>query len=194
LGVVFAVCLTLPSVAGAHGTGWEQKELGDSTAVYFFYSDGTPMSYSSVSVFSPENSEIAYQKANTDKSGWFVFKPSAPCLWKFSVNDGQGHLAEGEINVEPIVPAPVAAGAGTTGTEAAGELGSSEAAMPSPIAASPPPARPLASSKGSGPSPGILEVILGLSVILNLTLAAFLFRKKRKIKAQISPTTHLEEN
>lgn len=183
LALLLALTALSSTLVLAHGTGWEQKELGDSTAIYFFYSDGTPMSYSSVSLFSPEDAEIPYQKANTDRSGWFVFKPSVPGLWKFSASDGQGHLSAGEIEIEAQAPAsspaPASAGAGEEGPGSGGSGDLSPASdTPSPPA-SPPPSKPLASSRARGPSPGIPEALLGLSLILNLSLAAFLFRKKR---------------
>jgi nickel transport protein len=178
--LVFLLALSAPGAteeARAHGTGWQEQPPDDSVAVRFFYSDGTPMAYSEISVFSPSDPGVAYQKARTDRSGWFVFRPTEPGFWKFGVNDGQGHLAEGEIEVPAdTVAEPVAAAAAETPANAPAPA-AGETVADAPLAR---PRKTMAS--GGAVSSKRIEAALGLSVILNFALLALLFRKRNKEK------------
>lgn len=94
LSVVFAS----PERGLAHGVGW-QSESVFSVAICFMYDDGEPMAYGSVKVFSPANDSVQHQGGRSDRNGVFSFCPDAPGIWKFSGDDGQGHVARGEIAV-----------------------------------------------------------------------------------------------
>jgi hypothetical protein len=123
------------------------------------------MIYSKVELYSPEDQEIVYQSGVTDKNGGFAFIPNASGLWKFNSNDGQGHLASGEIEVIfPEVPLPGA-------EQAAGE--------PSDSATSEEPKR--LASGGAGTA-NWEKIALGLSVIFNIALVTIVLRKSPKAK------------
>ncbi|MDR2352825.1 MAG: hypothetical protein LBF22_06605 [Deltaproteobacteria bacterium] len=153
----------------AHGVEWIQEPNEATIVISFAYDDGTPMNFCEFSLWGPGDTEIEFQKARTDKRGYFSFLPNEPGIWKFEVSDGQGHLAKGQIEVAPLqVNTPA-----TQLTDApAGET------LASPVPKQPP-SQPLAQSR---PSRGrTLPVILGLSIILNVALIISIFRG-RKIK------------
>jgi nickel transport protein len=68
-------------------------------AVEFSYSDGEPMAYAEVMVFSPENSEVEHQNGRTDRHGKFVFCTDMPGEWRISANDGMGHRCDSKVEV-----------------------------------------------------------------------------------------------
>jgi hypothetical protein len=131
------------------------------------YSDGTPMTYSQASVWGPEDTNIEYLKARTDREGYLAFKPKGPGIWKFQANDGQGHLSEGEITVEALAlanPHKPSEGPNPSSQSAPGLK-----SLPAP--------KPLARSGGSA-SPSLVNLLLGLSIIGNLALIFGLWRRK----------------
>ena len=85
--------------AAAHETLWNRTDSERTVTISFIYSDRTPMAYSQIKVWSPADPAIEYQNARTDRSGNFAFVPDVPGRWTFKVDDGQGHLAEGAIDV-----------------------------------------------------------------------------------------------
>lgn len=169
--VLVAFLSFLPTSLLAHGTGWQQVPNDKAVVIEFYYSDNTFMSYSDVRIFSPENPDIEYQKAKTDRNGVFAFQPNVPGVWKFETSDGQGHLAAGQIEIAaPTVPSP----------EATGTTVSSDAAPLNP----PPAQTPLARS-GDGTSK-VIKYILGLSIILNLALILFIAGKLKRKEPKVS--------
>ncbi len=88
-----------PQFTAAHGTGY--RILGDNKAVTaeFYYSDGEPMSYAGVLVFSPGDEKTEYQNGRTDRQGRFAFYPDKNGAWRIEANDGMGHKAQGSFEV-----------------------------------------------------------------------------------------------
>ncbi|MDR2368603.1 MAG: hypothetical protein LBF58_10950 [Deltaproteobacteria bacterium] len=150
--------LTVARSAFAHGVVWREDPSDKTISLSFMYTDQSPMKYSKVQLFSPQDAEVPYQSSVTDKNGGFAFMPDAPGLWKFSSNDGQGHMVSGELEVAfPEAPAP------------GGQAG------PAPA-----PAPPLAS--GGSKSPTWEKIGLGLSLIVNVFFIAIFLRRKPKVK------------
>ncbi len=89
--------LTLLAPLWAHGVGYNLKSAEDVQLLSFHYADGSAMSYCAVKLYSPVDSDIAYQKGRTDRQGNFAFLPTAPGLWLLSIDDGQGHETAAEI-------------------------------------------------------------------------------------------------
>jgi nickel transport protein len=117
--------------------------------VEFSYSDGEPMAYAEVMVFSPENSELEHQNGRTDRHGKFAFCPDMPGAWRISANDGMGHLCE--ATVETSLAALAEKADTTKGQADVGNL--------------------VHGSK-------TLKIIAGLSLIFNLAFAARFFRQR----------------
>jgi hypothetical protein len=161
--LAFAAMALWPAGLLAHGTVWEEKPDDPAIVLRFSYTDGTIMPYAEVSVFAPGETEVPYQKGRTDKNGYFVIRPDSPGDWGFKVDDGQGHLAQGEVPYAPPAQAPSAAGPG-------GAPATEGAAKPEP--------RPPVRSGGS--SVKAESVALGLSLILNLFLGLTLWRGRKK--------------
>ena len=86
------------NVCFGHGVHYEKFEGGIGIKVN--YNDGTPMSYSEVKVYSPEDKETEFQQGFTDKNGRFVFFPDVKGKWKIIVNDGIGHGIATDISIE----------------------------------------------------------------------------------------------
>ncbi|MDR1545916.1 MAG: DUF4198 domain-containing protein [Deltaproteobacteria bacterium] len=159
---LWAVASAPGGQAWAHGVWWEQTGAEPARAeqavtLAFAYADQTPMAYAQVKVFSPADAVVEHQNARSDRRGVFAFVPDAPGRWSFSCDDGMGHLAAGFVDVAP----PASAEASQT----AGQDVS--------------PVRP---SSGGSPHAGPLRTALGLSLILNLALAATVFRRRRTPK------------
>ncbi len=74
------------------------------------YSDGSPMSFAEVVVFSPLDSKVEHQNGRTDKNGRFAFLPDEQGEWSISVTDGMGHAFTRQIRIDnptdPALPAP----------------------------------------------------------------------------------------
>ena len=85
--------------ASAHGTDHKTVDPGPAVAVAFIYSDGSPMSYAKVLVYSPGDNEIEYQNGRADANGRFVFYPDEAGEWQIEANDGTGHLEKASIEV-----------------------------------------------------------------------------------------------
>jgi hypothetical protein len=170
LGAIFLALSLSQGKALAHGVTW-RVDGAPTVSLSLAYSDGEPMAYAAVKVFSPDGQEVEYQSARADRNGGFAFRPDKPGLWSFSASDGQGHLAEGSIEVSPPqAPSPGGPiGPSGQGESLAGPDTGREAAQSAPS---------LSASGGSPPlSPERLA--LGLSLILNLGLIGFVKAKKK---------------
>ncbi|MCS7231337.1 MAG: hypothetical protein RMJ67_04280 [Elusimicrobiota bacterium] len=66
----------------------------------FFYENNQPVSYADVEIFSPDEKNIPYQTATTDKNGCFLFLPDKKGKWKIVLNDGLGHGLVKEIEIK----------------------------------------------------------------------------------------------
>jgi nickel transport protein len=101
IGLILAagpVAVSCP--AHAHGTGYRRSDK-KSLSLEFSYSTGETMSYLETKVFSPQDEKFAFQSGRTDEAGRFAFTPNVPGLWRLRVQDGEGHMAEAEIEVAP---------------------------------------------------------------------------------------------
>ncbi|MDL2321908.1 DUF4198 domain-containing protein [Desulfosarcina sp. OttesenSCG-928-B08] len=145
--------------AMAHGLGWQQ-DFQPTVTLQFVFSDGEPLAYGEVSIFSPAESRFEYQKGRSDQNGFFTFRPNQAGVWTFSGGDGQGHKTIGEIHVTD--PAPAAA----TDTGAA------------PVSV---PEKGGAAGRMNG-----VSILLGLSIIFNLTLLG-LWRKSATSRGEEKP-------
>jgi hypothetical protein len=125
------------------------------------------MAYSQIKIFSPEDQNIEYQNARTDREGLFAFVPNTPGQWSFEVNDGQGHLAQGSVTIAESGPPPAESEKPQAGIDS-----------PDPSESSPPQAAPMAS--GGAPQIGPARIALGLSVILNIALIGLVVTRRRK--------------
>lgn len=87
--------------SGAHGVeAWVNGFHQTAPTINFSYSDGSPVSYASVKIWSPGNNSIEYQNGRTDKNGRFSFLPDSAGEWRITLNDGQGHAATLHHQVE----------------------------------------------------------------------------------------------
>lgn len=94
---LFCVSSLLGARVWAHNIEFDFVKGG--IGISFFYSDGTPLSFGEVKVFSPSDKENAFQIGSTDKNGCFVFLPDEKGKWRIEVNDGMGHGLVKEIEV-----------------------------------------------------------------------------------------------
>lgn len=140
-----------PPDARAHGTDYSLVEGATLTAVAFYYSDGEPMAYAEVLVFSPQDPKVEHQNGRTDKHGKFAFCPDTPGTWRINANDGMGHLCQATVEV----------GQGEAPGKA--DRPRQETAVASPV-------------EGSR----TLKIIAGLSLICNLAFVSYLFRRRSK--------------
>jgi nickel transport protein len=161
---LLAAGLILASAGPAlsHGVAWRQAPSDKTYTLRFMYSDQTPMAYSEVKVYSPENSGIEYQNSRTDARGWFAFVPDVPGEWSFATDDGMGHLSSGKLEIAFDAAAP----------------GAAAAAAPDGAPAEPTGA--MAYGGSSEPTAG--RVGLGLSVTLNILFLALVLGKKPKAR------------
>lgn len=104
--LLLLIFLFLPGqYATAHGV---THSLSTEKAVLLQagYSDGSPMSFAEVVVFSPSDSEVEHQNGRTDKNGRFAFLPDVQGEWRVSVSDGMGHAFSRQIRIDnPADPA-----------------------------------------------------------------------------------------
>lgn len=127
-----------------------QTDDSFSIVLLFQYDDGEPMAYGQVKVYSPETDDYEYQGGRSDGSGYYSFIPNAPGIWKFVGDDGQGHMTNGQIEV----------------TEA--DLAGDATATSRPVA------------QGGAQKPNMFQILLGLSILLNLALASLWLQAKKR--------------
>ena len=90
--------VSLCSSSYAHGTGYRQSSM-NSIALEFSYSTGEAMSYREARVFSPNDTQYAYQSGRTDESGRFSFIPNVKGEWHVIVRDEEGHQCEAKLDI-----------------------------------------------------------------------------------------------
>lgn len=168
-GAALLASAALPSLLAAHGVAWRQAPSDRTCTIGFMYSDQTPMAYSEVKVYSPDNSELEYQNSRTDANGWFAFVPNVPGEWSFASNDGMGHLSSGKLEVVFESPAARAEPA-SDGTPA-----DAAAEAPAPAAAEAP-----AMASGGSAEPTVVRAGFGISVILNFLFIALWLKRGPK--------------
>jgi nickel transport protein len=184
-----------PAGAMAHGVGSRELDPGAARAMVFLYADGDPMAFAQVQVTAPDGT--VHQSARTDGKGGFAFLPSGSGVWRVAASDGQGHRAEREVAVgAPSAPgasgeAGPATAAGTSGQTAgggqpdlprqSGQPGQSGAPQQSDAAAasaSGAVAMPAQAASRAGFGPSWRDVLLGVSLLANLALAAACLRRR----------------
>ena len=136
------------SPAQAHGLEW-QSDAAPATVVLFTYAGGEPMAYASVKVFAPNDAEVEYQNAHTDKTGRFAFVPEGHGPWRIVADDGMGHRQEATLNIA-----------------------SPETTIGSNLNA---PTTQQASNTGN---PFVLRLALGLSLLVNIFCGLYVLRKR----------------
>ena len=101
--------------------------------------------------FSPENDKIEYQNGRTDQNGIFAFFPDVAGLWRIEANDGVGHKEQGKIDVSEAT-------ADTTG-----------------------PAKKITDRNNASKSDSKpLKTVAGISLIGNLCMGLYLWKRKEK--------------
>ena len=142
--------LSAPCVE-AHGTGHRVIRDAGAVAVESFYSDREPMSYAEVKLYGPSDDSIEYQNGRTDKNGRFAFLPDQEGTWRMEVGDGMGHLMRADIDVKKPEKEETPSGETPVAVDAA------------------PPGIPMP-----------WKAALGLSLIANLSLIAYVWQKRRR--------------
>ncbi|MGE0083911.1 MAG: hypothetical protein AB7S75_05770 [Desulfococcaceae bacterium] len=139
--------------ATAHGTGSRMLTDNKTVTAEFYYSDGEPMSYAEVLVFSPEDEKTEYQNGRTDRKGRFAFCPDTPGTWRIEASDGMGHKAVAGAEVQEE----------KTGETAAEKKSGKNISV---------------QNAQSGTSSMLLKSVAGLSLIFNLFFVFFLRKRK----------------
>ena len=94
------LALILPAVAAGHGV-----EVSDITGqrsvrtVRFGYTDGSPMLFAKVKVYSPSRPDVTVQESIADLNGYFSLIPFENGDWRLTAEDGMGHKGEIFITV-----------------------------------------------------------------------------------------------
>lgn len=138
-----------PGFLFAHGTDYRILHGPGVVAIEFFYSDREPMRYAEVLIFSPDDAKLEYQNGRTDKEGRFAFCPPHAGLWQIRVNDGVGHAVQAEVAVQ---------------SQADGRVGPKGAQVDR---------KPL-----FGEGSILSRVCLGLSVLLNVFMGLYIWKRK----------------
>ncbi|MGM0443691.1 MAG: hypothetical protein ACQEQV_05835 [Fibrobacterota bacterium] len=89
--------ITAVLMVSAHGIQLTLTEGGPVPVLSFAYSDGTPMTYARVHIFSPDDAVVEYQNGRTDKRGAFAFYPDRPGIWLIKIDDENGHETQRQI-------------------------------------------------------------------------------------------------
>jgi hypothetical protein len=111
----------IPAAVFAHGV-----EVFDETGnpgvrtVRFGYTDGEPMLFARVKVFSPSSPGAPVQESVADRAGYFSFIPFEPGAWQLTAEDGMGH--KGTITL--VVDADAGDAGNVAGTAGAAGAGS----------------------------------------------------------------------
>ena len=95
LSLIAPILSCLANVCLGHGIAAARVDGG--VGVRAVYDDGTPVTFSDVSVFAPGAGEKPTLAATTDRNGCFMFRPDANGVWKVMVDDGMGHAIAHEI-------------------------------------------------------------------------------------------------
>jgi len=142
-----------PQILTAHGTGY--RIISDNRAITaeFYYSDGEPMNYADVLVFSPQDKKTEYQNGRCDRQGRFAFYPDASGAWRIEVNDGMGHKVRGSVEIREL------------------KTGEME-----------PEKNITAPNDRTETSSMLLRCVSGLSMIFNLYFVVYLWKRKTKAK------------
>jgi hypothetical protein len=148
--VLISIISVLPASAYAHGVEVfnETGNPGVQT-IRFGYTDGEPMLFARVKVFSPSSPDALVQESIADRAGYFSFIPFEAGEWRLTAEDGMGH--KGEIRVNVLMEGRFRSGSVQGGP-------------------------PVSNSGGKPPLP--LAALLGVSLLLNV-FAAWYFAGNR---------------
>ncbi len=161
--IAVAGFLLAPAAAFAHGTDYRVVDDNEPVVgMAFFYSDKVPMRYAEVLVYSPENDKIEFQNGRTDAEGRFAFFAETPGDWRVEVNDGMGHA----------VHAKVAVSSGEAREKDAETISDTEKKAPA-CAAVPEKKPTLLGNASMG-----VKAVLGLSILMNLFLGMYVWKRK----------------
>ena len=151
--VLGALLSLVASQAQAHALYAAHTWQGAVALVQFAYAGGEQPTYAKVEVYSPADSKVEFQNGRTDAQGRFAFMPDAPGQWRIIMADNMGHRVEHAVDVS----------ADPTAQQADVKNAGDAAATP-----------------GVGGFSIPLRILLGLSIIANIALAAALLRRRQK--------------
>ncbi len=157
LFAVFVWIMAMSFNALAHGTDYRLIGTNTVVAAEFFYSDKTPMQYTEILVYSPKNEKVEYQNGRTDRNGRFAFLPETNGKWQMKVNDGMGHAVHATVIVNQVNP----------DSKNTGEISSKK--------------RNEVSKKNGrlfGATPMGVKLVFGLSILLNLFMGVYVWKRK----------------
>lgn len=159
LSLLLTICiLFLSTTIYGHGVSYSRTD-DHAVSVKFQYSGGDPMSYASVLVFGPHSDpDLEYQNGRTDTKGKFAFIPDRAGLWKVIAEDGTGHKGVLSIQIDP---------ASFKKNESRDASSTAEHSS-----------SPKTITLGAGGS--FRSILLGLSLIANLTLVIALIRTRKR--------------
>ncbi|MDR0685534.1 MAG: hypothetical protein LBF83_10465 [Spirochaetaceae bacterium] len=147
-----AAAVFSPAAVFAHGVDVSDVTgRTDVRTVKFGYTDGEPMLFAKVKVYSPSRPDVTVQETIADRDGYFNFIPFEDGDWRLTAEDGMGH--KGEI----IVTVAGGAGQGAAKTK-------EEAHAPA----------------SAGTLPMYIAIVLGLSLICNVFAFWYLAGRKLK--------------
>jgi len=162
-GLVFAALLVLGAAqAQAHALYAAHTWQGSVALVQFAYAGGEVPTYAKVEVYSPADSKVEFQNGRTDAQGRFAFMPDTPGQWRIIMADNMGHRVEHAVDIS-AGQSPASESAQNTG-QAHGRTNTA-AAVATP---------------GVGGFSMPLRILLGLSLLANLALAAAVLRRRRR--------------
>ncbi len=95
----FLLCTIIPA-AQAHGVRSRIIHDAHAWVAKAVFSDGTPMSYTQVTVVGP-NAKLPFQKGFSDKNGIFAFVPDQPGKWTVIFQDPMGHRSQTSVMITP---------------------------------------------------------------------------------------------
>jgi hypothetical protein len=133
--------VVLPVAVFAHGVEvFNETGTPGVQTVRFGYTDGEPMLFARVKVFSPSSPDAPVQESVADRAGYFSFIPFEAGEWRLTAEDGMGHKGTIAVSVHAE---------GGVDAEAAGTVAATDA------------------RSGSRP-PLVVTVVLGLSLLFNI--------------------------
>lgn len=95
---IFLLIPGFSNIINAHGLRYKIIEGG--IGIEAMYADDTPLSFSNVIVFAPDDRKEHYITGYTDRKGRFLFFPNTKGEWIIKVSDGMGHALEAEIYLQ----------------------------------------------------------------------------------------------
>jgi len=97
LVLLASLWVSLTGSGAVHGVQVGIKEVAPAVIATCTYTGDGPVVDAEVTIYSPADSETAFQQGRTDLKGVFAFVPEVPGEWKFVVDDGLGHRKEVSI-------------------------------------------------------------------------------------------------